>query len=431
MAILPTQKVDFAENQGAEKKNYKPALISLAVLYFMMGLITCLNDTLVPFFKKGFNLTYAESSLVQFYFFLTYGIMSIPSGKIVGKIGYKNGMVLGFTIAAFGALLFYPASILHQYVIFLSALFIIAVGIVLLQVAANPYITMLGPARTASSRLTLVQGVGSIGTTVAPLLGSFFILAHIHESGGSSSAVGLPYLGIAFLLILIAFVVFRLKLPTISNSDIKLENLVAVKSKSIFSFRNLNFGVWAIFFYVGAEVTIGSYLTNYISDTLSIDVHKANNFVAFYWGGMLIGRLLGSFILQKVKPSRVLSFCAIIAISLIVTSISTTGYLAVWSMISVGFFNAVMFAIIFSLSANGLGKYTTQASGLLSTAIVGGAIISYLMGTLIDISTWGIAFILPALCYMYILFYGVNGYKSKYSSIGNELSSRLEVEIPL
>src|SRR6185437_6236293 len=151
MAILPTQKVDFAENQGAEKKNYKPALISLAVLYFMMGLITCLNDTLVPFFKKGFNLTYAESSLVQFYFFLTYGIMSIPSGKIVGKIGYKNGMVLGFTIAAFGALLFYPASILHQYVIFLSALFIIAVGIVLLQVAANPYITMLGPARTASS----------------------------------------------------------------------------------------------------------------------------------------------------------------------------------------------------------------------------------------------------------------------------------------
>ena len=417
MANLTIQKVVFTENLPPKAQNYRPALISLAVLYFMMGLITCLNDTLVPFFKNGFNLTYAESSLVQFYFFLTYGVMSIPSGKIVEKIGYKNGMVVGFSIAAFGALLFFPVSILHQYVIFLSALFIIAVGIVLLQVAANPYITMLGPARTASSRLTLVQGVGSIGTTVAPLLGSFFILSHIQDSGGSSSAVGLPYLGIAFLLILIAFVVFRLKLPKIATETNMPENLMGGNRKSIFSFRNLNFGVWAIFFYVGAEVSIGSYLSNYIADTLYIDVHKSNNFVAFYWGGMLIGRLLGSFVLQKVKPSRVLSVCAIIAILLIITSISTTGYVAVWSMISVGFFNAVMFAIIFSLSANGLGRFTTQASGFLSTSIVGGAIISYLMGTLIDKSTWSIAFILPALCYMYILFYGINGYKSKYSSI--------------
>jgi len=218
-------------------------------------------------------------------------------------------------------------------------------------------------------------------------------------------------------LILIAFVVFRLKLPKIATETNMPENLMGGNRKSIFSFRNLNFGVWAIFFYVGAEVSIGSYLSNYIADTLYIDVHKSNNFVAFYWGGMLIGRLLGSFVLQKVKPSRVLSVCAIIAILLIITSISTTGYVAVWSMISVGFFNAVMFAIIFSLSANGLGRFTTQASGFLSTSIVGGAIISYLMGTLIDKSTWSIAFILPALCYMYILFYGINGYKSKYSSI--------------
>ena len=200
MANIPVQQSVLNEDlQNGQKQNYTPALISLAVLYFMMGLITCLNDTLVPFFKSGFNLTFAQSSLVQFYFFLTYGVMSIPAGKIVEKVGYKNGMVMGFSIAAIGALLFFPASILHQYVLFLAALFIIAIGIVLLQVAANPYITTLGPARTASSRFTLIQGVGSIGTTAAPLLGSYFILSHLKESHASSQAVGYPYVGIACL----------------------------------------------------------------------------------------------------------------------------------------------------------------------------------------------------------------------------------------
>ena len=188
MANIPVQQSVLAQDPlNGQKQNYTPALISLAVLYFMMGLITCLNDTLVPFFKSGFNLTFAQSSLVQFYFFLTYGVMSIPAGKIVEKVGYKNGMVMGFSIAAIGALLFFPASILHQYILFLAALFIIAIGIVLLQVAANPYITTLGPARTASSRFTLIQGVGSIGTTAAPLLGSYFILSHLKESDRKSA----------------------------------------------------------------------------------------------------------------------------------------------------------------------------------------------------------------------------------------------------
>src|SRR2546421_4123894 len=204
MANMSLQEVARMEPLQNQKQNYTPALVSLAVLYFMMGLITCLNDTLVPFFKKGFNLSYTESSLVQFYFFLTYGIMSIPAGKIVGRIGYKNGMVLGFFIAAIGAFLFFPASLLHQYALFLAALFIIAIGIVLLQVAANPYVTILGPARTASSRLTLIQGVGSIGTTVAPLLGAYFILSRIKESQTSSQAVRTPYIIIGAVLLLIA-----------------------------------------------------------------------------------------------------------------------------------------------------------------------------------------------------------------------------------
>lgn len=418
MAIISTQQAMVVEKPlDQEKQSYTPALISLGVLYFMMGLITCLNDTLVPFFKSGFTLSYAESSLVQFYFFLTYGIMSIPAGNIVEKIGYKNGMVLGFAVAAFGALLFYPASVFHQYSLFLAALFIVAIGIVLLQVAANPYVTILGPARTASSRLTLVQGVGSIGTTVAPILGSYFILSRLSDSQASSEAVRYPYLGIAAMLILIAFVVFRLKLPKLKLRANSAADTDAQTAKNIFSYRNLNFGILAIFMYVGAEVSIGTFLTNYISDTSGIDIKDANNFVAFYWGFMVIGRLIGAFLLKVVKPSLVLSICAGMAIMLIGLSITSVGEIAVWSMILIGLFNSVMFAIIFSLSVNGLGSYTTRASGILSTAIVGGAIISFSQGLLKDNFTWQIAFILPMLCYFYILFYGINGHKSKFSSV--------------
>ena len=398
-----------------QKQNYTPALISLAVLYFMMGLITCLNDTLVPFFKSGFNLTYAESSLVQFYFFLTYGIMSVPAGAIVERLGYKNGMVLGFLVAAFGALLFFPASILHHYALFLAALFIVAIGIVILQVAANPYVTILGPSRTASSRLTLIQGVGSMGTTTAPLLGSYFILSRLKESHTSSEAVRYPYIGIACVLILIALIVYRLKLPAIKAGSSATETFSDEKMKSVFSFRNLNFGVWAIFVYVGAEVSIGTFMTNYIVDILKIEVHQANRYVAFYWGSMLIGRLMGSVVLKKIRPPLVLKVCATLSVLLIAISINAAGYLAVWSMIAVGLCNSIMFATIFSLSVSGLGKYTPRASGLLSTSIVGGAVISFLLGIVKDNSTWAVAFIIPIFCYLYILFYSANGYKSKFS----------------
>jgi MFS transporter, FHS family, L-fucose permease len=396
-----------------QQQNYTPALVSLAVLYFMIGFITCLNDTLVPFFKQGFTLTYAQSSLVQFYFFLTYGIMSIPAGKIVERVGYKKGMVTGFSVAAFGALLFYPASALHQYYLFLAALFIVAVGMVLLQVAANPYITILGPARTASSRLTLIQGVGSIGTTVAPLFGAHFILSRLQESSASSEAVRYPYLGIAALLLLIAIIVSRLGLPAIRAGADMGKSEQPDTGKSAFAFRNLNLGVWAIFCYVGAEVSIGTFLTNYIADTLAIAEEQANTYVALYWGSMLVGRLIGSVLLKSIRPSLVLTTCAAAAIGLIAMSVMTTGHLAVWTMIAVGLCNSIMFAIIFSLSVQGLGKYTAQASGYLSTAIAGGAIVSYCQGLLIDHSTWAIAFMLPLLCYGYILFYGANGYKPR------------------
>ena len=409
MANLPLQNVTLEQPTGQNQSNYTPALVSLAVLYFMMGFITCLNDTLVPFFKKGFNLSYAQSSLVQFYFFLTYGVMSIPAGKIVEKVGYKTGMVLGFGVAALGAMLFYPASIFHQYALFLAALFIIAIGIVLLQVAANPYITILGPSETASSRLTLIQGVGSMGTTVAPLFGAAFILAPLATT--SSDAVRYPYLGIAALLACIALVVGQLRLPALKPGADASSDSEKV-GRGALGFRNLRFGIWGIFCYVGAEVSIGTFLTNYIADTLRISENEANSFVAFYWGSMLVGRFMGAFLLKAVKPSVSLMSCAMLAIGLVSFSISTTGYIAVWAMIAVGLCNSVMFAIIFSLSVDGLGRFTTQASGLLSTAITGGAVVSFGQGLLIDRYTWPVAFLLPILCYAYIVFYSLNGYRA-------------------
>lgn len=414
MANVPVGNISVS-GEDSITRSYFPALITLGVLYFMMGFITCLNDTLVPFFRKGFTLSYSESSLVQFYFFLTYGVASIPAGKVVERVGYQKGMVLGFTIAALGGLLFYPASVMHEYYLFLAALFVLAIGIVLLQVAANPYITVLGPAKTASSRLTLIQGVGSMGTTIAPLFGAYFILGPL-QNATSSEAVKYPYIGIALALLVIALVVNWLKLPVIKTHSEAIEE-GSSSQKGIFGFRNLNLGVIALFAYVGAEVSVGTFLTNYISDLLHITESAANNYVAFYWGSMLVGRLIGSFLLKTVKSSTALTLCSVLAIAFIILSISTDGYVAVWSMIGVGLCNSIMFAIIFSLSVNGLGKYTTQASGLLSTAIAGGAVVSFFQGYLIDHYTWAIAFLLPVVCYAYILFYGLNGYKSKFSSL--------------
>jgi MFS transporter, FHS family, L-fucose permease len=418
MPILSTPKLSVSET-GTKGANYGSALITLAVLYFMMGFITCLNDSLVPFFKAGFNLTYSQSSLVQFYFFLTYGVVSIPAGKLVEKIGFKKGMVAGFAVAAAGALLFFPASVFHVYALFLAALFVLAIGIVLLQVSANPYITVLGRPETASSRLTLIQGVGSIGTTVAPLFGAAFILSSLKGYNASSVAVRTPYLGIASCLLVIAIIVMQLKLPSIKPGE---ESTAWAKntSRSIFSFRNLNFGIIAIFMYVGAEVSIGTFLTNYISDKVRIATDAANHYVAFYWGGMLVGRFLGSIILRSVKPWIVLSVLSILSVTLILVSVSTSGYFAVWTMIGVGICNSVMFAIIFSLSVSGLSSYTTQASGLLSTAIVGGAIVSLLQGVIKDHYSWQVAFLVPVVCYLYLLFYGISGYKSKYSPLSKK-----------
>lgn len=392
-------------NASSAPRNYLPALLSLAVLYFMLGFITCLNDTLIPYFKEGFTLSYMESSLVQFYFFAVYGICSIPAGRLVARIGFRKGMVLGFLIAAAGALLFYPAALLHAYYLFLAALFVVAVGIVFMQVSANPYIVVLGRPETASSRMNMIQSVGSAGTIVAPLFGAAVILPGM--AAGASSAVKYPYAGIALLLVLISAALWRMKLPEVRPSA----DAATPEGGSALGFRHLRLGALAIFFYVGAEVAVGSFLTNYIADTLSISEQAANRYVSFYWGAMLAGRLLGVGVLRVVRPQRLLTAHAIAAIALILMSIFSEGPLAVWALISVGLCNSVMFAIIFSLSVDGLGKHITQASGIISTAISGGAVIVVVQGWLIDSASWATAFIIPVLCYAYIAYFGIRGYR--------------------
>lgn len=413
MAIFHTHnQLGVAAGSG---NSYKPALMVLGVLYFMMGFITCLNDTLVPYFKNGFELNYAQSSLVQFYFFLTYAVMSIPAGKIVEKVGYKRGMVIGFAVAGGGAFLFLPAAWLHQYPLFLGALFILAIGIVLLQVAANPYITLLGKPETASSRLTLIQGIGSLGTTVAPLFGAYFILAKV-TPGTPGDSVSSTYVGIGIVLLLIATGISFLRLPVTGGKKEDIHFRPGA-TRGIFAFRNLKFGLIALFMYVGAEVAIGTFLTNYIADLLQIGERNANSYVSFYWGGMLAGRFAGAVLLKYFQPQRVLIFAAAGACALIITSLLSSGNVAVWTMIAVGVCNSVMFAIIFSLSVKGLGAYTTQASGLLSTAIAGGAVIPYLKGMLVDHTSWQWGFLLPLFCYVYIGFYGANGYKTTHQPL--------------
>lgn len=394
--------------------SFKVALFVLAVLYFMMGFITVLNDTLVPFFKRGFDLTYSQSSFVQFYFYLSYGLVSIPAGRLVGRLGYKNGMVIGFLVASFGALLFYPASLMHEYRLFLGALFVIAMGIVMLQVSANPYITSLGKPETAASRLTLIQGVGSLGTTAAPLFGGYFILSQVQDSAGSSALV-LPYLGIAAVLFVIGSIVWKMNLPTIVRqaSETKAERLPILTL--IKKHPNLGFGLMALFMYVGAEVAIGTYLTDYIAEKLQIEEHLANFYLSFYWGGMLVGRFIGVYFLKLFVPQRVLYFVGGLAILLILMSVLTTGHVSVWAMVSVGLCNSIMFATIFSLSVKGLGDHTGDASGLLSTAIVGGALVTFLLGYSRDFVEWDIVFCIPIICYLVIVFYGIKGYKGKES----------------
>lgn len=407
---IPSQAESQPMNSAAPNGNYRFALISLTTLFFMWGFITCLNDILIPYLKGAFNLTFTQAMLIQFCFFSAYFIVSLPAGAIVSRIGYQKGIVLGLGIACLGCILFYPAAESQIYGVFLLALFVLASGITILQVSANPYVTALGDPKTASSRLTMTQAFNSLGTTVAPFFGSYLMYGATGEHNAataSASDVQIPYLILAASLLLLALVFLYLKLPKLNHTS----SNTGIFKGGAWQHKHLVLGAVGIFMYVGAEVAIGSMLVNYLASpsVAGLTEAKASKLLAYYWGGAMVGRFIGALIMQKVSGGIVLAFNSAMAIFLIVLSISTTGPLALWTVLGVGLFNSIMFPTIFSLALQQLGKDTPQGSGILCLAIVGGAIIPLFQGMLADSIGVTMSFLLPASCYLYIAYYGLIG----------------------
>jgi MFS transporter, FHS family, L-fucose permease len=398
------------------------AMAAITLLFFMWGLITSLNDILVPHLKAIFELNYAEVMLIQFSFFSAYLIFAMPSGKLIEWTGYKRTIVLGLLSMGAGALLFIPAASVPSFALFLASLTILGAGITALQVSANPYVAALGPRRTASSRLNLTQAFNSLGTTIGPFVGGWLILSGTPKSVAEmqrllpgelkayrlaeAAAVKLPYLLLAAAILTLAVLIARSALPSLAagKGDSKAGG-------SIWQHRPLVLGAIAIFVYVGAEVSIGSFLVNYLAqpEIGALPVNSAARYVSLYWGGAMAGRFIGAALLRRVATGALLGIFAAAASALVFASVLTSGQVAMGSILLVGLFNSIMFPSIFTLAIDGLGPLTGKGSGLLVTAIVGGAIVPVLQGALADQIGIHEAFILPGLCYLYIIYFAVGG----------------------
>ncbi|MCB9235666.1 MAG: sugar MFS transporter [Bacteroidia bacterium] len=456
---------------------YKSAFALLTLLFFMWGFITVMNDVLINTFKEIFELTAFKASLVQFAFFgaffvisLIYFLISGASGDPINKIGYKNGMIIGLAGCGLGCALFYPAALMHSYWYFLGALFVLAAGVTILQIAANPYAAILGSSETASSRLNLAQGLNSLGTTVGPLVGVLLIFKVFSAGQQTPESVGKTYLLYAAIFILCAILVGFSKLPPFKNDDFIERGLGALK------FRHLALGIIAIFMYVGAEVSIGSFLVTLLGDENVAGMARvdANKYLAYYWGGLMIGRLLGAvslgemkdglkkyllmsaislgtflfiwvitsvkddqgkffleflsfsqvslflgmlsinylgFFIGKNNPARALSIFALVIIVLLLVASLGAGNLAFWAAIGIGLFNSIMWSNIFTLAIKDLGKYTSQGSSLLVMAIFGGAVIPPIQGLVADSEGIQLSYLVPVACYLYLAWYGWKGFQ--------------------
>ena len=403
---------------------YTRPLAIVTTLFFMWGFLTSLNDILVPHLKSIFDLSYTHVMLVQFAFFSAYFLFSVPWSKVVNTIGYQKTMVVGLLTMGVGAVLFVPAASVPSFPLFLTALMILAAGITGLQVAANPYVIVLGKPETASSRLNLTQAFNSLGTTLAPTLGGLLILSaaplaieQLHQLAPQAlhayrvqqaASVKMPYIIISIALVLLAVTIAKFKLPKIDDSHCCIGEKI---NDSIWKHPNLLFGALGIFSYVGAEVSIGSFLVNYLGqpDIANFSAKVAAGYVSFYWGGAMVGRFIGAAVLQRFKTGRVLALCSVFTATLVAVSMLASGHLAMWSMIAVGFFNSIMFPSIFTLGVAELGRLTGSGSGLMNMAIVGGAIVPVIQGAIADRVGIHHAFFLPVICYLYILFYALRG----------------------
>ena len=390
------------------------ALSVVGALFFMLGFITCLNDILIPHLKAIFNLNYTQAMLVQFCFFTAYAVMSIPMSKLVEKMGYKAGIIGGFLIAALGCILFYPAAASASYPIFLGALFILASGIVLLQVAGNPYVMLLAPKGKESVMLTLIQAFNSLATTVAPPIGAALIFVDATASQAERiSSVQMPYLGLAGFMILLSVLIGLIKLPDARQIAAEQTESSHDGKTSVWQYKHMVLGTIGIFCYVGAEVAIGSLMVNALEHTAGLSHDKAAGYLSIYWGGAMVGRFIGAGLMNKIAPNKYLAFNASMAVGLLMLAIAAGGgAVTQWSLLLIGFFNSIMFPTIFSLGTKGLGKFTGAASGIISTAIVGGALVPVLQGFVIDHVGLMISYVIPAVCYVYIVFFATRGYKA-------------------
>ncbi|MEP7312435.1 MAG: sugar MFS transporter [Pseudomonadota bacterium] len=398
------------------KTSYRAPLVVLTTLFFMWGLITSLNDILIPHLKGAFALSYVQAMLIQFCFFGAYFVMSLPAGLLVDRVGYRRGIIIGLVVAAAGCLLFYPAAGAHSYPFFLGALFVLASGITLLQVAANPFVTVLGSPQTASSRLNLTQAFNSLGTTLGPLLGSALILSAAvpaTDAAADASSVQGPYLGLAAALLVLAVLIALARLPAIKADEAgdAAGHVAAATHDSVWQYRHLVLGAVCIFVYVGAEVSIGSFLVNFMHrpEVAGLPEEVAGRYLALYWGGAMVGRFIGAAVLARVRPGRVLAFNAVIAAVLLVLAMLFAGRTAMWALLLIGLFNSIMFPTIFTLAIAGLGRFTGAGSGIVCMGIVGGAIVPVLQGYVADQGALLYSFVVPALCYVYIAWYGLKG----------------------
>lgn len=416
MASLGSASVNDSEAQHASlpEAQGRVALVSLTSLFFIWGFITAMNDILIPHLKGVFDLTYFQAMLVQFCFFGAYFIVSIPAGYIVSKLGYKGGIALGLVSAAAGCVLFVPSAKLELYWMFLLGLFVLASGITILQVAANPLVTLIGKPETASSRLNMTQAFNSLGTTLAPVIGGILIFGSMESESDSHSVetVILPYLTLAAILMLLALLSKFVALPQQSSSESQSADIKSER-KSLADYKHLVLGAVGIFVYVGAEVSVGSFLISFLGEEhiAGMSEAQAAQYVTYFWGGAMVGRFAGAFLMQIVKANRLLAINSVAAMILLACAILGSGQFAMWALLLTGLCNSIMFPTIFSLGIAKLGGDTSRGSGLLCLAIVGGAIIPVFQGLLADANSVQSSFILPLICYLFIAFYGVKGYR--------------------
>ncbi len=395
-------------------------LLVISVLFFLFGFITNLNDILIPHLKTACQLNDFQSAFVQFAFFGAYFLMSIPASAIIRRLGYKRGIIIGLLLAAAGALLFQPAAASRSYLMFLGGLAVLASGITLLQVSANPYVSLLGAPEKAASRLSLMGGLNSLGATLGPLLGGIFILGAAAKTADQIAAltetdliiylteqagmVRIPYLALAIGLILLAFLMSFARLPEVQAEQ--PEN--TFRTLRIREYPNLLLGIPAIFLYVGAEVGVAAFIIRY-GESLNIEGYTqeyGSRFTSAYWMGAMIFRFIGIFLLQKLRPLHVLGWNSILAMILLAISILSGGYVALISAVLVGCCNAMMWPIIFPKAIEGLGIHTAKGSSYLIMAVVGGAFVPLLMGYLSDIIGIQQAYWVPLACYIFLAYYG-------------------------